>query len=1586
MDRSSKRNNKKSGTNTPITANRPDNTENAQDVALPRSRTQEHTDHKRGNRGRYYGKVNSVESREKGAALSGYKLSKLNSAELQSAKRCDSNCDIHEMDHIKESSETNVGSKNSKIDIGIPCDIKALDARISTGNGFRSPNLGINKLTERNDFSQDRNAESRVENANSVVQGGHSLEQQHKMLHNISIGVEGGRYTSSEYRVDEDEVCQPQTISVKQVTNTCKDHLQCHMRSPHVHEEHQADGVKVFHQTERAVNYTDGHANYVGSFPNLHDANSCGHKAYEERLSRSTEFRPHDGSKFISNDRRMDRRQDNRRSPKDSSLHHIHPDSCTMSNIDLIRVPADKYKSREFSQHGGSSVSRSHMHAGVTVPYYQGGVAIQAAPGVQAIPIPGVVPGMTPISKGHYMTPGWVGAPISQVPHPVGYVARSMVSSVMGSVYGSPPRNEAPRVMQVPKRKSSAFQIKNPETGEVVNVGSKTPVSTPKPPVTSTVPHANQLPLKGEAVNIPATSPTKEKGCDSLVTSTPQAAPMNVRSVVPTVQATPPLAQVATTADIPSMNVNVYHAPTPVHYSSYSYSGYLPLTPMYARTPRTPLTAGYTDDELMPVDDLRDQGSGRIVVAPPQVLTPAKVLPPRNVVPQQLIHGVCARQFSSQVARMDSKDTQKTKFKVFNRPMDLCEAVLALEERHPKSDGTARPSMRSHPTSRRVKNTAINEQLAVIGNTGSTNVPTDLSENVSDLPSNDITPRQKMTVTAGGRSKTNNKKVVKLGKVSSGQLALLVNDSEGSMEIEAHISTAAVQERLKRSKGSAMPAKNEELEKQEHVDENVGHNVDKVVESNAQEVDATHQSDEIVGTPKPVVKFEEVLQPESVEVSEEKKEVSATSVASVENKPESGTGDSTTNASSNAKGNDDKAPVIIPPISVETLINCAFSCKKVLPSPNMGFRVIPAHPISGNSGSKDGRESRGRGLANFPHSYSLQTQGSGYTYGNQRSRMFDKAKTDGKWRREPKPETVRITPLKKPEISREERFKRTVRSLLNKLTVEKFLTVSQNVAKLYENLTIQDDVYAMVDLVLDKAVSELHYSDMYADLVYLLKYRFNDAFDIGFKSTMFYRVLLNKCQDSFEALSKMNPEDISEEEKADALVDAEEEPEDSEISDFAKGSRRLTKKIVLGTIRFMGELFLRKILSVAILQRIARTLLKMDTGGPKVPYEHLVEGFIELITTIGYTLDQYNSGSDMLNEYMIYLTKLMNDGNYSLRIVYKIQDLIDLRKKRWVKKVFKEKATSVADIHLEAKKDELKGGAIHINQEGKFMTAGLQTSRHYTEYLLTQRHLAIAKTINGVFRGHNHSSASVNCEGAVSKVIDTSPATPTNISTPKAISPSVAVSKPEKGIVKGSSTSYDSKKLQKKGSEVRFAMDNISVVEDIIDIFMQKPNPERFKYEWNQLAPSNQDARAAVRRMLTICVNAKSLVVAEAQADLIAVTISSLLKGASSTLGAFEIFEKEYLVRLQDEVLDNPQATSLFARILTHVLNKFGSDQQVMLEKIELPEDCEVARQLATQVLSEMVKHTNQAEYARRLFQSSFSIFGGDRSSFLKDI
>ncbi|ORM39658.1 Eukaryotic translation initiation factor 4 gamma 1 [Babesia sp. Xinjiang] len=1227
-----------------------------------------------------------------------------------------------------------------------------------------------------------------------------------------------------------------------------------------------------------------------------------------------------------------------RTSPRYSPDANGTPLSYTMAGTDgnVLRYDQSN-RALEVDYNHFQMQGRGQMNSGVAMPCYPSNYPV---PGIA---MHGIIQGVPGMPVGQYMGNRWVGTPS---PHTPTYVAPGLVTSVPGPLF-VPPVQSVPsghRVTPVQARKSSAFQIRNPETGEVLNTEAKAPsVAKPKPSVPAATSGEGPMQSSGER-NLIASAPGTAVGV-SPVEDPAELAPLSVPMMVPPMAISQPVGQAC-----PGVYSKIY--------PQAGATGYVPVTPvMYTHAAATPITPGRMDDDVT-LDDGRDQRSG----GTSQMMASASLSPAAG---SGMIPVIT-------LSPMVTERTSRTgKYRVVNKAVESNDLAVALAVRHPLCDYAVRAAVRTRITNRRVDNT----DYGYI-DSGSSPVPDVPVPYSSSSPTRTATPTEEDIKT----------------EYDCDTILLPPSSKDDEVESFEPISDTATHdaESPEVAEESGAVTIDSELEYVTELPEEIPVN----------ELDPVEVVEESDVVPE---EFEKPDEATSEEVEEECVKGPVKEVKSAPDSPkvlpdpfildpmelQSAPIVGLTVDSSFPRDDPHFSPVY----TIETILSHGFASKANVRGKSLGFKLVPigGHSDSGLRDLREPRESRGRNYTTHSFSGTPQASSSSSSGSAHRNRLFERSKVDTKWRREVKAEPPRVSPFKKADISREEQFKRTVRSLLNKLTVEKFLTVAENLAVIYENLTIEDDVIAMVDLVLDKSVSELDYSDVYADLSFLLKYRFNSNFDVGFKSTLFYRVLLNKCQDSFEALSNVamtasllsSSEDLKDDavecEKDDSAVDVD----DSECSSSVKVPRNRTKKWVLGNIRFMGELFLRKILSVGILKRIARTLLQMDAEGSRIPCEYLVESFLELITTIGYTLEQSVHGPDMLNEYMGHLTHLKKHGNYSLRIVYKIQDLFDLRCKNWVKKVFKERATSVADIHLEAKQEELKGGAIHLNQEGKFTTAGRQARRHYTDYLASQRQIAFEKTVNGLYvaaASTQVASSSADADSTSSKVV------PPRVATTTASAP---VSDLSCGVTPKSALKTDmGKSIKRKTGEVRFAMDVVSdsVATDLIEVFLQTPSASRFAIEWEQYNPSREDSLDVVRRMLHKCVNARNMSQAESHCDLLACTIGRLLSDSVTAIDAFSIFEDSCLLRLQDEVLDNPAAVSLFSRILSQILDAFAANPDITLEKITLPSDFGLAKDLALRVLAEMKRSTSHVEYARNLFRRSFSSFKDEDLSFLDSV
>ncbi|KAL8272381.1 hypothetical protein Esti_003671 [Eimeria stiedai] len=302
------------------------------------------------------------------------------------------------------------------------------------------------------------------------------------------------------------------------------------------------------------------------------------------------------------------------------------------------------------------------------------------------------------------------------------------------------------------------------------------------------------------------------------------------------------------------------------------------------------------------------------------------------------------------------------------------------------------------------------------------------------------------------------------------------------------------------------------------------------------------------------------------------------------------------------------------------------------------------------------------------------------------------------------------------EVEPRERKRRTINALLNKLTIDNFGVVCEKIALEAEQFESVHDLELLSSLLFSKAVSEPEYSEMYADLYLVLRWRSPEFSVPGEdRKTSFHRTFVNRCQDEFEKLQGDGRLSMTPEEQAEC------QDRDDEVKLLLKKKTR-----VLGNMRFIGQLFLRRGLSPKVLNDVVHSLV-FGNKAETFPDEHFIECLTELLTTIGYTMDQQTTSRGMMSEFLGKLQELQLKAGYSSRIVFRIQDLLDLRQRRWTKKVFTEVAKSVAEIREDAKRDELMGGTIMVAQDGVFRTVGQRRDMPYNDYIEEQRQRAELK-------------------------------------------------------------------------------------------------------------------------------------------------------------------------------------------------------------------------------------------------------------------
>jgi len=247
---------------------------------------------------------------------------------------------------------------------------------------------------------------------------------------------------------------------------------------------------------------------------------------------------------------------------------------------------------------------------------------------------------------------------------------------------------------------------------------------------------------------------------------------------------------------------------------------------------------------------------------------------------------------------------------------------------------------------------------------------------------------------------------------------------------------------------------------------------------------------------------------------------------------------------------------------------------------------------------------------------------------------------------------------------------RKVKGLLNKLTMERFDSISDQIIAWANKSEREKDgrtLIQVIKLVFEKATDEATFSEMYARLCRKMMEQISPKVqDDGIKNNegkpfaggqLFRKYLLNRCQEDFErgwvakettaaAAATKATEDRAVKE-ANEKTKGEEESElySEEYYAAAKAKRR-----GLGLIRFIGELFKLQMLT----ERIMHECIKKLLGNVENPEEEEIESLCKLLTTVGSLLDTQKARAH-LDVYFSRMRELTKNKNVNSRMIFMLQ-------------------------------------------------------------------------------------------------------------------------------------------------------------------------------------------------------------------------------------------------------------------------------------------------------------------------------------------
>lgn len=318
-----------------------------------------------------------------------------------------------------------------------------------------------------------------------------------------------------------------------------------------------------------------------------------------------------------------------------------------------------------------------------------------------------------------------------------------------------------------------------------------------------------------------------------------------------------------------------------------------------------------------------------------------------------------------------------------------------------------------------------------------------------------------------------------------------------------------------------------------------------------------------------------------------------------------------------------------------------------------------------------------------------------------------------------------------------EMVQRKVKALLNKLTLERFDSISDQILE-WANRSIDESdgriLRQVIALIFEKATDEATWSEMYARLCRKLMERVStEVRDETVKAqdgtpvaggALFRKYLLNRCQEDYENgwknkeaaaaaakskeaddKAKQDANEAAKKEAAEKGTKEEDSPEAELLSEEYYAAQK-AKRRGLGLVRFIGELYRLQMLT----ERIMHECIKKLLANTENPEEEDIESLCRLLTTVGKGLDNPKAKQHM-DIYFSRMNTIANSPKVSSRIRFMILDVVDLRASRWASKQASAGPKTISEIHADAQKQAEESARRTASSGGKLPRLGDQLSR-----------------------------------------------------------------------------------------------------------------------------------------------------------------------------------------------------------------------------------------------------------------------------------
>ena len=242
--------------------------------------------------------------------------------------------------------------------------------------------------------------------------------------------------------------------------------------------------------------------------------------------------------------------------------------------------------------------------------------------------------------------------------------------------------------------------------------------------------------------------------------------------------------------------------------------------------------------------------------------------------------------------------------------------------------------------------------------------------------------------------------------------------------------------------------------------------------------------------------------------------------------------------------------------------------------------------------------------------------------------------------------------ISKVSTDENEKILKEVISILNKLSKDNFEPLS-------EKLFIMDNnnkslVQNVIKVIFQKAINEPHFGEVYPSLCKKLSDKnYCIAKDCeAIDSINFKREILTECQKEFEK-EKTNIDDKAEKRKS------------------------------LGNIKFIGELFIKGVISYSIVFKCIDILVVNIQGIDCVVIKNEnIECICKLIKTTGKFLDTEDYKT-RLEHYIDILDDISKDTSNDFRSRFMIKDVLDLKNNKWVERRLQETVKTKKEIRAD---------------------------------------------------------------------------------------------------------------------------------------------------------------------------------------------------------------------------------------------------------------------------------------------------------------